>query len=239
MEGGSYRISAASLRNRGLVTISGRRASWSAQITERGREYLEKVDGPEPPVPRQANLSVTQQLVDDVIAAGGSLQVPRKRPADREGVDYRKRAQLAERYGKVPPGQRLDVAEVGDALEIRLRKAPGSGGRAELVEVVVPKRIGRYHPAAKRFHEEKDAHEVSRAHLRRAVQIVHVIAKEAGRRGWTTKAGPLPDDELKPRSPKKGQIWIEAGGHDFGLRVCEQGVRTRGPWEKGGRALSG
>jgi hypothetical protein len=76
MDGGSHRVSAAALRNRGLVMIRGRGATWVAKITDAGCDYLSRVDGPEPPVPREANVSVTQQLVDDVVAAGGVLRVP-------------------------------------------------------------------------------------------------------------------------------------------------------------------
>src|SRR5262245_29516390 len=75
----SARISAAALRNRGLVRTSGHGATWKANITVAGTEYLQQVDGPNPPLSRQPNVSVTQQLVDDVIAAGGSLRAPRKR----------------------------------------------------------------------------------------------------------------------------------------------------------------
>lgn len=74
MEDDFYRISAAALRNRDMVTISGRGPTWSAKIAPAGAEYLKQVDGPNPPIPRQANVSVAQQLVDDVVAAGGSLR---------------------------------------------------------------------------------------------------------------------------------------------------------------------
>ena len=57
LDGDTYRISAAALRNRGLVMTSGRGPTWTARITKAGRSYLEQVDGPEPPVPRQANAS--------------------------------------------------------------------------------------------------------------------------------------------------------------------------------------
>jgi hypothetical protein len=105
----SARISTAALRNRGLVRTSGRGPTWKAKITAAGKEYLQQVDGPNPPLPRQPNLSVTQQLVDDVIAAGGSLRVPRKRWNETGGVDYERRARLAESHGKVPAGSRLVV----------------------------------------------------------------------------------------------------------------------------------
>lgn len=79
MEGDSHRVSAATLRRRGLVTTAGPGPTWTAGVTEAGREYLARVDGPHPPVARQANVSVTQRLIDDVVAAGGSLRVRRKR----------------------------------------------------------------------------------------------------------------------------------------------------------------
>src|SRR4051794_19605840 len=82
----SYRISAGALRNRGLVVTSGKGPTWTASTTRLGRDYLRDVDGPNPPTPRQPNVSVTQQLVDDVIAAGGSLRVPRRGGQFRRGV---------------------------------------------------------------------------------------------------------------------------------------------------------
>src|SRR5689334_4686584 len=100
MEDDFYRISAAALRNRGLVSITGRGPTWSATILPAGTEYLARVDGPEPPIPRQANVSLTQQLVDDVIAAGGSLRVEQRRWGSRDGVDYEQRARIAQQHGK-------------------------------------------------------------------------------------------------------------------------------------------
>src|SRR3954452_16166386 len=73
-----HRISAAALKRRALVRVSGHGASWRASITDDGREYVKRADSPEAPALRQANVSVTQQLVDDVIGGGGSLRVPRK-----------------------------------------------------------------------------------------------------------------------------------------------------------------
>jgi hypothetical protein len=66
-----HRISAAALQRRGLVKISGGGPTWEARIAPAGAKYLEAADGSNPPVPRQANVSVTQQLIDDVIDSGG------------------------------------------------------------------------------------------------------------------------------------------------------------------------
>ena len=117
VDGVSARISAGALRNRGLVRTTGRGPTWRASITADGKDYLQQVDGPNPPAPRQPNVSATRQLVDDVIAAGGSLRVPRKHWNERGGVDYVRRARLAKTYGKVPRGSRL-IVKIASAEEL-------------------------------------------------------------------------------------------------------------------------
>jgi hypothetical protein len=236
IEGDSHRISAAALRRRGLVNIAGRGATWTATITDGGREYLEKVDSPEPPIPRQGIVPVTQQLVNDVIAAGGSFRVPRKWVGDPTYVDYWNRAALAERYGKVPDGKRLEVADVGEELEIRLVDASGKIGRAELVEFTVPEKVARYHSAAKSFREDRGSHEVSRGQLQRAARIVHAIAKEAERRGWSVGYSGRPEGKNWRDSSVRAsgsRLTIGVDEHEFRLRLHEKGVHARGPWEKG------
>lgn len=160
VDGVPTRISAGALRNRGFVRTSGRGPSWKATITAEGREYLKEVDGSHPPLPRQPNVSVTQQLVNDVIAAGGFLRVPRKHWNDRDGVDYERRARLAESYGKVPSGSRLVVKNalpdellielVTDGLAVRDKD---SDAPSELDPVRVPTRLSKYRPVAREFRE--------------------------------------------------------------------------------------
>jgi hypothetical protein len=233
----SARISAGALRNRGLVTTSGRGATWVARITQSGREYLDQVDGPTPPVARQANVSVTQKLVDDVIAAGGVLLVPRKNWQRPESIDYEKRARLAEQYGKVPPGTRLTVSVISrDELQIELVDAPGHlGGRAELIPIVVPEKVGRYHAAARQFRDRTERHEVSRALLPRVTRIVHAIAVEAERRNWSARASSESKNgygRTDWTGTKDGHVQITAEQHEFWLRIQEEGVQTRGVWDE-------
>ncbi|MEV4421956.1 hypothetical protein AB0L40_18520 [Patulibacter sp. NPDC049589] len=131
-DGVSARISAGALRNRDLVQTTGSGTSWKATITKAGREYLKRVDGPDPPAARQPNVSVTQQLVDDVIAAGGTLRVPIKTWQNPDHVDYERRAQLAQRHRKVPAGKRLHLSSHGNELEIQLIDAPNDGPAARV-----------------------------------------------------------------------------------------------------------
>jgi hypothetical protein len=190
VDGVSARISAGALRNRGLVRTSGRGETWTASITDAGKEYLRQVDGPSPLQPRQANLSVTQQLVDEVVGAGGSLSVPRKRWGESGGIDYERRARLAESYGKLPPGSHFIVKAVsGDELLIELAThgmvAPDHDERSPgLTPVPVPTRLSKYHRVAREFRNRTALHEVSRRALPRVLRIVHALALEAERRGY-------------------------------------------------------
>ncbi|HZO36729.1 MAG TPA: hypothetical protein VFB41_07630 [Solirubrobacteraceae bacterium] len=59
MEGERHKISAAALRNRGLVTTNGHGAAWIAKATRRGREYIAEADGPNAPIPRRPNTPTT------------------------------------------------------------------------------------------------------------------------------------------------------------------------------------
>ncbi|MGZ4358014.1 MAG: hypothetical protein ACXVRU_14520 [Gaiellaceae bacterium] len=172
-----------------------------------------------------------------LIAAGGTLRFPRKRWYDQESVDYERRARLAEQYGKIPDGKQLLVTAISDdELEIELVEAPERlGGRAELVPVRVPERIGRYHPVARQFRDLARRHEVSRALLPRATRIVHAIAVEAERRGWSVRTSPDSKngyDRMSWTGTKDGHLQIEAASYVFRLRLQEEGVRTRGPWEE-------
>ena len=235
----SARISAAALRNRGFVTTSGHGSGWKAAITAAGSEYLEQVDGAAPPLPRQPSVSVTQQLVSDVIAAGGSLRVPRKRWGE-SGVDYTHRARLAESYGKVPAGSMLRVSRAsGDELLIEL-VGNGSGGiegneqAIELAAVPVPARLTKYHRVAREFRDRTNLQEVSRKALPRVLRIVQALAVEAERRGYQIACVSVREDgygrsDWKPS--QDGQLTFTIDGHALKVRIWEKGAGQRGPYE--------
>jgi hypothetical protein len=237
MDGDSHRISAAALRRRGLVTISGRGPTWLATVTTMGREYLKQADGPTPPVPRQANVSVTEQLVKDVIAAGGSLRVPRKNWHYQGGVDYANRAQLAERYGKVPAGKRLIVEVVSpEELQIALMEAP-----EDMVEdappVPVPMKVARYHPVVRQFRERPERHEVSRAALPRVLRILQGLIAEAEQRGYSAQLVPVPERgrygyRSEWSGAHYGHILIAIADYSAALRIAEEGLQSRTYWRQ-------
>jgi hypothetical protein len=241
VDGVSSRISAGALRNRGLVRTSGRGPTWKAAITAAGREYLRQVGGPNPPLPRQPNVSVTQQLVDDVIEAGGSLRVPRKRWNETDGIDYERRARLADTYGKVPRGNRLIVKTASaEELLLELVTDPSIAAVGDeehslaLTRVPVPIRLTKYHRVAREFRDRTNLHEISRKALPRVLRIVHALAVEAERRGYGIACVRVREDgygrtEWKPA--QDGQLVFTINRHELKMRIWEKGAGQRGPYE--------
>lgn len=219
ISGISARISAGALRNRGLVKVSGGGPTWTAVITGTGRDELARAAGPRAPVPRQANESVTEALVKQVIDAGGSLRLPRQ-PYHRAGTpDYQRRAELAERYGRVPSGKRLVVTVISrDELEIDLVDAPE--GTCRTPEAVpVPQRVTRFHPVVTEFRDR--------------AQRQTIVSGYADRRRTSTwsdrKSGRL--EEKLP--DLLCEIEIRAAEDRHRRRVAEeQAVERERAWEK-------
>lgn len=183
-------------------------------------------------------LSKTEQLVADLVAAGGVLRVPYWR---NEGEpDYQQRVRSAQRFGKVPAGKRLSTDLVKGELEIRLEDAP-AGTNLELAPVPVPARAGRLHPVAVRFRELTERHEVSRALLPRCVRIVHGLVTEAERRGYKAAIAGTRDpgrgrDDWSPGHD--GHLTITIRDHRYRLRVAEEKVKLRGPVERHAKYLA-
>jgi hypothetical protein len=248
-EGYSHRVSAAALRTRGLVRISGHGPSWNAELTERGSVVVQLPD-PTPGAVRPAatrkqtpakpaaaphprTLSKTEQLIADLIAAGGVLQVPYWR--EQGEPDFRQRAIAAERFGKVPADKRLVLERVrGGQLEIRLEDAlPGSD--IDLEPVPVPARLSRPHPVAARYRDATDQHLVSRAMLSRSVRIIHALAAEAERRGHRVASSNMPVRERSARSSAREPVphlVITVGNHAYSISISEEKVSLRGVWEE-------
>ena len=161
--------------------------------------------------------------------------VPGKRYRDTSSIDYEKRARLAEAYGKVPDGKWLISVRTVEGIELRLVDAPEGFSKPTLSPIGIPEKVGRYHKVARRYRDGKDRHEVSRAQLSRAVKIVHVVANESESRGWKVTPSPGEVNDYGDSvwsGPSDGILTIEADGHEYGLRIVEEGVHPRGSWKK-------
>ncbi len=128
-EGTHHHISAGALRNRGLVTTSGKGQTWKAKIAKAGSAYLRWVDGPNPPQLRNEpekppTPSALQGLSLGIQLAGGALRVPAPSVVHRDAIDWVARARLAERQGLLPLGTWLLVLRHPGEAELRIERAP-------------------------------------------------------------------------------------------------------------------
>jgi hypothetical protein len=245
-EGYSHRVSAAALKTRGLVAISGRGPSWKAALTTRGAAVAESADEPaaEPPVsaPKAKNVKSdpptpkppgkAEQLIADLVAAGGVMRVSYWR--EQGQPDYRARVSAAQRFNKVPPGKELVLERVrGGQLEIRLEQARSA--EAESISVDVPARLTRPHPVAARYRDQHGQHQVARSQLARSVRIIHALAVAAETRGHQVENVRQPR-ERSPRDAGKqaavAHMVVTVANFGYSLGFQEEKVLLRGVWEE-------
>ena len=260
MEGYAHRISASALRTRDLVRIFGRGETWRAELTNRGREQLERLERelpvgtngrqenalrrPQPALAARSGtraaaepntlarpLLKTEQLVADVLAAGGRLTLPDE--TARGGVNWRQRAYAAQRHRKVPAGKHLSVRWTNAGFEIELLDGE-TGNELGADAVPVPTRLSKYHPVAQEFRDHTNLHEVSRKALPRVLRIVHALAKEAERRGYAVACVRVREDSYRRsdwKPTRDGQLVFTINGHELKVRLWEKGAGVRGPYE--------
>jgi hypothetical protein len=249
MEGYSHRISAVALQSRRLVRISGKGKTWRAELTDLGRERIESLDrglARGAPGERESSASArrivadvsaerpplrTEQLVADLLAAGGRLTLPDE--TARGGVNWRQRAYAAQRHGRVPEGKHLSVSWTSKGFEIVLLDGE-TGNELGATAVPVSARLTKYHRVAREFRDRTSLHEVSRKSLPRVLRIVHALAAEAERRGYEVACVPTREDsygrsDWKPA--QDGQLVVTINGHQLKVRLSEKGVGLRGLYE--------
>jgi hypothetical protein len=244
-EGYSHRVSAAALKTRGLVIISGRGSTWKAALTARGAPVAELADKPvaeqpvstppakkvkpDPPTPKPPGKA--EQLIAELVAAGGVMRVPYWR--EQGQPDYRARVSAAQRFNKVPAGKELVLERVrGGQLEIRLEQARSA--EAESISVDVPGRLTRPHPVAARYRDQHGQHQVSRSQLARSVRIIHALAVAAETRGHQIENVRQPR-ERSPRDAGKqavAHIVVTVANYGYSLGIQEEKVLLRGIWEE-------
>lgn len=177
-------------------------------------------------------LAPTEQLIADLLAAGGVMRVPYW-PKEGE-PNYRHLIDAAQRWNKVPEGKQL-ISEMdrGDLI-VRLIDAP-EGSLIAPTPVPVPERVTKPHQLARQYRDDTQRQCVSRAQLSRAVRIVHALAAECDRRGYEIRklSAELPRRRGYANRSMKGSADFEIvlRGHRYPLHISEEKVPLRGVWE--------
>ncbi|KAA1375972.1 hypothetical protein [Aeromicrobium fastidiosum] len=231
MEGYSHKTTAVALKGRRLIQIEKTRDSWGATLTDAGTYFLEHGAYPEghwptygPPRParptappkarperRVTAVRPVDQLISDVVAAGGELQI-----SGREAARYKSLVSSATRFGKVPEGKLLKV-ESGRRWEeqfVRLTDKP-EWMTAVLQPIRVAEKLSKPHPA---ISDLRDSGFKPRSDVRsRTFRILDAVAREAERRGYRVKASVWQGGERR----SKGVLTIEIVGHEGYLDIDE------------------
>jgi hypothetical protein len=242
MQGHAHTSSAVALQSRRLVKISRRRGVWAAQITEAGRTYLQTGHSPprRPPstvkvptfTPDQPAKHVrpkapaarppAEELVAWVVEGGGRLEISEQRGKDAIGL--RSRVDSVNRFGKAPEGKRLVLTHIDwHKGVLSLEHDPRALRPARSFRV--PERLSKAHPTARAYREDRDRHEVSGAHLSRAVRLVHALATEAECRGYELTFVALSEGQHRSESRSNiadGQFQMTIDGHRNRLRLLEK-----------------
>lgn len=138
--------------------------------------------------PQRRKLSPTEQLVADVVAADGVLELPEKsgNVADRMAELVRS----ANRYGKTPAGKRLvhhvvrDGGWAGPRRDLFVLEDGPMGTDAPLLPVPVHEEIRRYHPAVSTLRKSNRLGTTSNMQ-KRALRILQAVATEAEHRSFS------------------------------------------------------
>ena len=239
-----YKTTCYALASRGLADVDRRPASWSAAITEAGKYYLEHRRYP------GASLKELQERAD---AAGGRrfmvvsaaeyaaaiMQELESRgepfELERAGRDFSAEdvAKAAVRSPWRPKGKRLTISATGGWADRRYiaRLVHDPAADVERIEVKVPAKVARFHPAVSAYRDDADRHEVSKAILPRACRIIHALATEAERReySFSCDSRPIRGYSEFRSSLSGGQFSISVRGHGFGLRLTEASAGGGGP----------
>lgn len=223
----SFKRTTYALADRGLVTVDRRRNSWSAQVTEDGRYYLERRQYPPDPDVQDSRPADAEQhkkrraavelspvnLVAELQVGDGVITIPDPAPDTR--ASYRRAISKAISHGAVPEGYLLrhKGRDHGD-LVIRLISRDEAGQSAEkLPPVPVPTTLEIVHETVRTLRDERpgllDVADSSRG---RALLVLQAIADECGRRGY--------EFSLRPDDNPTFQISVD--GVSFGFVMFEE-----------------
>jgi len=194
------------------ATPAGRRSTSTPPVAD-----LSFASPPSPRPPRR--LPASEQLVADVIAAGGELAVNRS----QSNTNYEALVRTAIRFGKVPAGKQLVVVRGRrwEELSIRLEDPP-AWLEEHLEPIPVPEALRKPHPVVAAL-RTKESFDIKGDARQRALRLLQALAGEAERRGYrVTTAQQEPNQQGYGRGSRPDHLTVAIQGHDVSLRVDQQ-----------------
>lgn len=162
---------------------------------------------------------VTEQLIADVIAAGGELRVN----ADDDKINYDQRVAAAIRHGKVPEGKLL-IIERGKTWRDRIIRLqdPPEWMTAVLAPIPVSATLRKPHKVVAALKADEDLLQMTAQVRARACRLVQALVGEAERRGYTVRHNPRTSRTRRHHQPSDGLLTVTISGHTFGVDLQQQ-----------------
>jgi hypothetical protein len=226
-DGHEHRIVARALERRGLVTISGRGATWIAAITEAGQ--ARDASSPVAVIPEE---SAADQLIERVLSNDGRLLIPDNRQAEET---HERLVRLSLRSPNRPHGKQLDMRSTRRCGPKEIVFVEYFDDYVETAPVPVPERVAKYHPAVRAFLDDKEWQFVTPEYLPRATRILQAIAAEAPKRGidvWRPAEAAKHVQYRQERALARAHLVLKAPAGFYSVKIrelCAQGVKRVEP----------
>ena len=182
-------------------------------------EVAPALASPPQPAPRAKRLPVTEQLIADVISAGGELRVN----TAEDKVNYDQRVAAAIRHGKVPEGKLL-VIERGTSWQqriIRLQEPP-EWMTVALTPILVPATLRKPHGLVTALKDDDDLLRLTVQVRGRAFRLIQALTVEAERRGYTVRHDARAGGSRRHHEPAEGLFTVKISGHELGIDLQQQ-----------------
>lgn len=239
----TYKVSAQALQNRGLVKITKRRGYWTAELTDKGRQYSggensssaetssRTPEGPgagaRKPRPRttpKTHAIYADQLLEELAANNGYLI----KPIDPgpHAVSWAHRVNITRKSGKIPATQELHGNRTHRGYEIKLIDIP-AWRLAELAPLPVPTRLTRPHAIVAALQKQPQLLGLTKAVQGRALRIIQALITATRLQGHVVALGPT-RGAVPPHRRRKAEphFTITAQGEKVGFLVLQEPDRS-------------
>ncbi len=185
------------------------------------------------PVPRRpksnaARVNLSRQLVNDIVAAGGTLRIAQDIYDQKARQSLQSRIRFAYGKGYVPAGKEIAERRIDrDFVEVSIVDLPA--WRTEVLPTIaVPGRLVNLHPAVEVVRQGDAVLPIKPAVLRnRALLLLQAIAQAAAERSWKVAAPGRPDRRWSRRSDNgQGQLRVTVQGHELDLSIVPMDERV-------------
>lgn len=193
----TYKRSVYALGDRGLVRVDRRRGSWSAEVTDDGRYYLEHREYRTAPTRQEPGVSAVRgkgrhteaelspaDLLAALESGDGVLTIPDPAPAVR--ASYRRAISRLIGDSAVPEGYvlRHTGRDTGDMVIRLLLREDDAGLPKKFAPIPIPDSLALAHAAVRTLRDERpELLAVAEPSRRRALLVLQAIADECDRRG--------------------------------------------------------